>query len=77
MSKLESLVSELIEKYGLDKSEKIGRMVLERIEKIKRRETLPEINFGRPRYIKALVKGLENSRVLSMKLGKYLMKSLV
>ena len=66
MSKLERVVSELIEKYGLETSEKIGRMLLERIERTKRKETPPEIKFGRPRYIKALVKGLVSSKVLSM-----------
>ena len=65
MSKLESFVSELIEKHGLDTSEKIGKMILERIEKIKGKKTLPEIKFGRPRYIKALVKALEGGKVLS------------
>lgn len=66
MSKLESFVSELIEKYGLDTSEKIGIMILEKVEKIKGKEAPPEVNFGRPRYIKALVKGLDGGKVLSM-----------
>ena len=66
MSKLESFVSELIEKYGLDSSEKIGMMILEKIEKMKKKEAPPEINFGRPRYIKALVKGLAGGKTLSM-----------
>lgn len=66
MSKLESFVSELIEKYGPDTSEKIGVMILEKIEKMKAKEVPPEINFGRPRYIKALAKALEDGKVLSI-----------
>ena len=41
-------------------------MILEKIERMKKKEAPPEINFGRPRYIKALVKGLAGAKILSM-----------
>ena len=66
LSKPEKIASEIIEKYGLETAERIASMMLERIEQVKRKESLPEINFGRPKYLKALVKAFEGSKVLSM-----------
>lgn len=63
MPKLEVFVSELIEKHGLEESKKIAEMMLKKIEE-KRREIKPEINFGRPKYLKSLVKAFQKNKIL-------------
>ena len=66
LSKPEKIASEMIEKYELETAERIASIMLKRVEEIKRKESLPEINFGRPKYLKALVKALQGGKILTM-----------
>lgn len=63
---MEKVVDELLEKYGPEKSRELGKMILQKIEGIKKKEAPPKIDFGRPRYIKALLKAFQIDEILTL-----------